>query len=118
MRITNSVSMFYLFYVKTFNESHGIGLLNTIQGMLSYIGIITNLCLIFYTNTNFIQLGNTVKLLYMLITENVILLLLRVFYFAKMPKWFAYKGRIEVKYLKKHGIRPKLAKNKFKFDKK
>ena len=118
MRITNSVSMFYLFYVKTFNESHGIGLLNTIQGMLSYIGIITNLCLIFYTNTNFIQLGNTVKLLYMLITENVILLLLKVFYFARMPKWFAYKGRIEVKYLKKHGIRPKLAKDKFKFNKK
>lgn len=107
MRVTNGISMTQLLCVKTVNESHGIGLFNSVQGLLAFLGLFTNLCIIFYTNKEFIPLSSSRKLLYLVLTENVVFLILKVFYYAKIPMWFSFKTKIEMKYLKKHGTRPK-----------
>ena len=112
MRLTNGISMAHLFYVKTTNESNGIGLFNGLQGLIAFLGLFTNLCIIFYTNKEFIPLNSTEKLFYLVITENIVFLILKVFYYARIPEWFSYKTKIELKYLKKHGIRPKSYKEK------
>ena len=107
MRVTNGISMTQLLCVKTVNESHGIGLFNSVQGLLAFLGLFSNLCIIFYTNKEFIPLSSSRKLLYLVLTENVVFLILKVFYYAKIPMWFSFKTKIEMKYLKKHGTRPK-----------
>ena len=107
MPVTNGISMTQLLCVNTVNESHGIGLFNSVQGLLAFLGLFSNLCIIFYTNKEFIPLSSSRKLLYLVLTENVVFLILKVFYYAKIPMWFSFKTKIEMKYLKKHGTRPK-----------
>lgn len=111
-RITNSISMAHLLYIRTLNESKGIEILNNVEGIFAIFGIFSNLCIIFYTNKKFIEMSSVKKLSLLVITENLIFFSVRLINFKAIPKWFDYRSTIEIKYLKKYGIKQKSIKKK------
>ena len=112
LRITNGISMTHLFFMRNMNESQGIGIFNSIQGIIVFLGLFSNLCIIFYTNKQFISMEISKKLLYLVITENIVFVILKIGFYIQVPRWFPYKNRIEMKYLKKHGVRSKQVQKK------
>ena len=113
IRLANGISMTKLLYVKTMGDSRGIGVFNKMQGFLAQIGLISNLCVIFFTNKNFAFMDLVSKLLYLIIIENLIFFALNLVYTSQKPFWYRFKEFVEVKYLKYFGIRPKNIKEKF-----
>lgn len=77
------------------------------MGLLAFMGLFSNLALIFYTNNRFIPLEGYWKLLYFVLTENVVVLLMQIISFDRKPYWYPSKQIIEMKYLKKYGVRSK-----------
>ena len=107
LRLATGFTMKYLVYVKSLNESKGIEIFNKVQEIMAFLGIISNLCIIFYTNKHFIPLKRSKKLIWLIITENIIFLILKLINYVRFPNWFEFKNKVEVKYLKKYGIRSK-----------
>ena len=107
LRLATGFTMKYLVYVKSLNESKGIDIFNKVQEIMAFLGIISNLCIIFYTNKHFIPLKRSKKLILLIITENIIFLILKLINYVRVPNWFEFKNKVEVKYLKKYGIRSK-----------
>lgn len=77
------------------------------MGLLAFMGLFTNLAIIFYTNNNFIPLEGYWKLFYIVLTENIVVLLMQIISYDGKPYWYDFKGNIEIKYLKKYGVRLK-----------
>ena len=109
----NGISMAKLLYVKTLKDSRGIGVFNRMQGFIAFMGLFSNICVIFFTNSHFIPLQIVDKLIYLIITENFVFLVLQLVYMSQKPFWYRFKEFVEVKYLKYFGIRPKNIKEKF-----
>ena len=107
-RLATGFTMKYLVYVKSLDDSKGIGIFNEVQSIMAFLGIISNICIIFYTNKHFIPLERTTKFFFLIITENIIFIILKLFTYVRMPNWFEFKNKVEVKYLKKYGIRSKV----------
>ena len=106
-RLATGFSMKYLVFITNLDESMGIGIFNEVLGLMSFFGIISNLCIIFYTNKHFAYLDRSQKFFYLLITENLIFIILKLSNVSRPPNWFEFKSKVEVKYLKKYGIRGK-----------
>ena len=106
-RIATGFSMKYLVYINSLNESKGIEIFNKVQEIMAFLGIISNLCIIFYTNKHFIPLERNKKLFWLIITENLVFIILKLINYVRVPNWFEFKNKVEVKYLKKYGIRSK-----------
>ena len=49
----------------------GLGIINQAQELISFIGIISNLFIIFYTNNNFVKIKTMNKFFYMILTEKI-----------------------------------------------
>ena len=113
IRLANGISMAKLLYVKTLKDSRGIGVFNRMQGFIAFMGLFSNICVIFFTNSHFIPLQIVDKLIYLIITENFVFLVLQLVYMSQKPFWYRFKEFVEVKYLKYFGIRPKNIKEKF-----
>ena len=107
-RLSTGFSMKYLVYVKSLDDSKGIGIFNEVQSIMAFLGIISNICIIFYTNKHFIPFDRTKKFVLLILTENIIFLILKLITYVRIPNWFEFKNKVEVKYLKKYGIRSKL----------
>ena len=104
-RITNSISMVYLFYVKSINISKGLTIYNKTQFALVFIGIFSNIGIIFYTNNNSLkQFSIITKLLMFIIIQNGIIIIYFVFNFESLPFWFKYRENIKLRYLKRFGV--------------
>ena len=106
-RLATGFSMKYLVFIKNLDESMGIGIFNEVLGLMSFFGIISNLCIIFYTNKHFAHLDRSQKFFYLILTENLIFFILKLSNVSRPPNWFEFKNKVEVKYLKKYGIRSK-----------
>ena len=104
-RIANSISMIYLFYVKSINICKGLTIYNQTQFILIFVGFFSNLGIIFYTKNN---TENDFSLIYKLfifiIIQNGIIVIYSVLHFDNLPFWFRYKENIKLKYLKKFGV--------------
>ena len=55
-RVTLGISLRDIYYAQIFDESMGLGIINQAQELISFIGIISNLFIIFYTNNNFVKI--------------------------------------------------------------
>ena len=106
-RIILGISLKNIYYAQIFGESIGIIKLKKWIRVISFIGIISNLCCIFYTNNYFYWLSNGKKLIYIALTENIVLIIIKIFDYDSLPKWFYYKDKIDFTYLRKFGIRAK-----------
>jgi len=104
-RITNSISMIYLLYVKTMNISRGLTVYNRTQFLLVFIGIFSNIGIVFYTKNNSQEEFSLIyKLIMVIIIQNGILIIYSVFQIDNLPFWFRYKDNIKLRYLKKFGV--------------
>ena len=106
-RIILGISLKIVFYAQVFEESIGLYKMKKCIKIIIYIGILSNLCSIFYTNDYFDSLSNGRKLIYIAITENIVLIIIKVFNYDSLPKWFYFKDKIDLTYLRKFGIREK-----------
>jgi hypothetical protein len=106
-RIILGISLKNIYFAQTFEESIGIYKLKKWIKIISFIGIISNLCCIFYTNNYFYWLTNKRKLIYIALTENILLIIIKLFDYDSLPKWFYFKEKIDFNYLRKYGIRAK-----------
>ena len=106
-RIILSISLKDIYFAQNFEESIGLNRMKKVLKILSYIGILSNLCCIFYTNNYFDSLSNGRKLIYIAITENFVLIIIKLFIYDSLPKWFYYKDKIDFTYFRKFGIREK-----------
>ena len=106
-RIVLGMSLKNIYYAQVFEESIGINKLKKWIKIISFIGILSNLCCIFYTNNYFYWLSNGRKLIYITLTENILLIIIKLFDYDSLPKWFYYKEKIDLTYLRKFGIRAK-----------
>ena len=73
----------------------------------SFFGLISNLSILFYTNKNFIFVNGKIKLIIFIIVQNFLFMCIKLIPFKYFPYWFPFRTRVEIKYLKKHGIRQK-----------
>ena len=106
-RIVLGISLKNIFFAQVFEESIGLSKTKRLLKIIIYIGIISNLLCIFYTNDYFDSLTNARKLIYIAITENVVLIIIKLFNYDSLPKWFYFKDKIDFTYLRKFGIREK-----------
>ena len=106
-RIVLGISLKNIYYAQVFEESIGINKFKKWIKIISFIGILSNLCCIFYTNNYFYWLSNGRKLMYIVLTENILLIIIKLFDYDSLPKWFYFKDKIDFTYLRKFGIRAK-----------
>ena len=97
--------MIYLLYVKTMNISRGLTVYNRTQFLLVFIGIFSNIGIVFYTKNNSQEEFSLIyKLIMVIIIQNGILIIYSVFQIDNLPFWFRYKDNIKLRYLKKFGV--------------
>ena len=114
-RIADALSMVYIFYVKTIEASKGLKGYNRMQTRMLFIGIFTNICIIFYTKGNsFLEKDEINALIITILVENVIFVIFKLFDFVHFPFWFRYKDNIKLRYLKKFGVSLRDKSGKFK----
>ena len=114
-RLANGINMIYLKYVKTMGESKGIGIFNKMENFIIFIGLFTNIGLVLYThNEGNYFFENKTKFVYFIIIENSILLILKIFKTSSEPFWYRYRDNIELRYLKRYGVRQKNLKERYK----
>ena len=106
-RIILGFSLKNIYFAQAFEESFGILKLKKMIKIISFIGIISNLCCIFYTNNYFYWLSNKRKLIYIALTENILFIIIGIFDYDSLPRWFHFKDRIDFNYLRRYGIRAK-----------
>ena len=106
-RIILGIALKNIFFAQIFDESIGIDKFKKWIRIISFIGILSNLCCIFYTNNYFHWMSNKRKLICIALTENILLVIIKLFDYDSLPKWFYFRDKIDFTYLRKYGIRAK-----------
>ena len=106
-RVSLGISLRDIYYAQTQSESIGLNIINQAQEIITFIGIISNLFIIFYTNESFVKIKKFYKFFYMILTENIIILTTQFIEPFRLPKWFNYRNKIAIKYYRKYGTRKK-----------
>ena len=106
-RIVLGISLKSIFFAQVSEESTGLNQMKKCLKIIIYIGIISNLCSIFYTNDYFDSLSNGRKLIFIALTQNIVLIIIKLFSYDSLPKWYYFKDKIDFTYLRKFGIREK-----------
>jgi hypothetical protein len=104
IRLTNAISMIYVYYVKTLSISKGLLVYNNTQYLLVFAGMFSNLCLLFYTKNSESQFNILYKLIIIVLIQNGIVIICNIIRFKSLPFWFRYRKIIKLKYLKKFGV--------------
>ena len=113
-RIADAFSMVELFYVKAIEASKGLKGYNRMQTRMLFIGIFTNIGVIFFTKgKSFLEKDMINALFTTLLVENIIFLVFKTFNIVHFPFWFRYKDNIKLNYLKKFGVIPRNKKEKY-----
>ena len=106
-RVTLGISLRDIYYAQIYDENTGLGIINQAQELISFIGIISNLFIIFYTNNNFAKIKTTHKFFSIILTENIIIFIIKFFEPFNLPNWFRYRNKLALKYYRKYGTRKK-----------
>ena len=106
-RIILGISLKSIFFAQVSEESTGLNQMKKSLKIIIYIGILSNLCSIFYTNDYFDSLSNGRKLIFIALTQNIVLIIIKIFSYDSLPKWYYFKDKIDFTYLRKFGIREK-----------
>ena len=112
-RITLGMSLKDIYFAQTHSQSTGLIIINQAQELISFIGIISNLFIIFYTNDSFVNIKTSNKFFYMVLTENIIIFITQFIEPFKLPNWFNYRNKIAIKYYRKYGTKKKKIKQEW-----
>ena len=104
IRLTDAISMIYVYYVKTLSISKGLLVYNKTQQLFMFIGIFSNLSLLFYTRNPVSDLKLIYKLIIIAVIQNGVIIICNIIRFKSLPFWFRYRKIIKLKYLKKFGV--------------
>ena len=110
-RIILSLSLKNIYFAQLFEESIGLDKMKKRIKALLFIGIISNLSCLFYTNNFFNYISNGKKLIYIALTQNIIFIIRKLVTYNSLPTWFYFKDKIDFTYLRKFGIREKKINN-------
>ena len=108
IRILNTISFKYFVFYQSFKESKGIGIFVNVQTFFQFLGIISNICILLFSNNmynNYFDIKE--KLFIMIIIENFVFLVINIIIYGYLPNWFQYRHQVDVKYYKKFGVRKK-----------
>ena len=108
IRILNTISFKYFVFYQSFKESKGIGIFVNVQTFFQFLGIISNICILLFSNNmynNYFDIKE--KLFIMIIIENFVFLVINIVIYGYLPNWFQYRHQVDVKYYKKFGVRKK-----------
>ena len=106
-RIILSIALKIIYFIEFFDDLTGLNKIKKWLKIISYIGILSNLCCIFYTNDYFDSLSRGRKLIYIAFIENIVLVIIKLFNYDSLPKWFYFRNKIDFNYLRKYGTREK-----------
>ncbi len=108
IRILNTISFKYFVFYQSFKESKGIGIFVNVQTFFQFLGIISNICILLFSNNMYNNYFNIKeKLFIMIIIENFVFLVINIVIYGYLPNWFQYRHQVDVKYYKKFGVRKK-----------
>jgi len=110
-RVTLGISLREIYYAQIYDENTGLNIINQAQELISFLGIISNLFIIFYTNNNFVKIKTAYKFFYMILLENVIIFITKYIEPFNQPNWFRYRNKLGLKYYRKYGTRKKNIQN-------
>jgi hypothetical protein len=108
IRVLNTISFKYFVFYQSFKESNGIGIFVNVQTFFQFLGIISNICILLFSNNmynNYFDIKE--KLFIMIIIENFVFLVINIIIYGYLPNWFQYRHQVDVKYYKKFGVRKK-----------
>ena len=104
-RIADALYMISIYYVKTIEASKGLKAYNRMQTRMVFIGIFTNMGIIYFTKAKtFFEKDIINALIIIILVENIIFIVFKTFDFEHFPFWFRYKDNIKLRYLKKFGV--------------
>ena len=98
IRLTNAISMIYVYYVKTLSISKGLQVYNNTQYLFVFAGMFSNLCLLFYTKNSESQFNILYKLIIIVLIQNGIVIICNIIRFKSLPFWFRYRKMINFLY--------------------
>jgi hypothetical protein len=106
MRFLDSVKFSKLQYVRNIRQSQGIGVYMDVLKLITILGLVTNCCIIFFTNPKFMSIDLSRKLLSFIILENIIIVIMMATSNGSndLPLWFKFKDKIEGAYLNKYTV--------------
>ena len=105
IRLTNAISMIYLYYVKTLSISKGFYVYNNTQYLFVFIGIFSNLCILLYTKNSASEIKLIYKLIIIALIQNGVVAICNTIRFKSLPFWFRYRKIIKLKYMKNFGVK-------------
>ena len=104
-RVTDALSMINIFYLKTIEASKGLKAYNRMQTRIIFIGIFTNIGIIFFTKgKSFLEKEAINAFILIICVENGLFFIFKTFNIEHFPFWFRYKDNIKLRYLKKFGV--------------
>jgi hypothetical protein len=110
-RVILGISLREIYYAQIYDENTGLNIINQAQELISFLGIISNLFIIFYTNNNFVKIKTAYKFFYMILLENIIIFITKYIEPFNQPNWFRYRNKLGLKYYRKYGTRKKNIQN-------
>ena len=110
-RVILGISLREIYYAQIYDENTGLNIINQAQELISFLGIISNLFIIFYTNNNFVKIKTAYKFFYMILLENIIIFITKYIEPFNQPNWFRYRNKLGLKYYRKYGTRKKKIQN-------
>jgi len=103
MRFMDGLKVSRIQYVRLISESQGIGVFHRVLKFMTFLGLITNICIIIFTNAAIVPgVSITQKILFLFLIENLVLLVVMFSGSKNHPLWFRYKDKIEITFLKKY----------------
>jgi hypothetical protein len=119
MRFMDSIKFSKLQYCKLISNSNGIGVYYKVMKLMNFLGLITNVCVIIFTNPIIAaNLEFSKKMMMIIIIENLIIVFNMLSKGKSFPFWFKFKDKVEMLYLKKYSSRVNKDAKKSKKDKK
>ena len=104
IRLTNAISMIYIYYVKTISIFKGFEVYNNTQYLFVCLGLFSNLCILLYTKNSSNEIKLIYKLIIIVLVQNGVLVICNIIRFKSLPFWFRYRKIIKLKYLKNFGV--------------
>ena len=104
IRLTNAISMIYIYYVKTISIFKGFTVYNNTQYLFVFLGLFSNLCILLYTKNSSSEIKLIYKLIIIVLVQNGVMVICNIIRFKSLPFWFRYRKIIKLKYLKNFGV--------------
>jgi hypothetical protein len=118
MRLSDAVNFSRLQYIKLTSEAHGIGVMTDVMKIMTFLGLITNVCIIFFTNSQLVNVDFSFKIVLLLLVENAVMIIMMITRIDNLPSWFHFIDKINQSFIKKYSYHIAQNSKLFEYEKK